>query len=183
MIADRKIRMAVVGTGRIAGKHLHAIAEYPDDLELVAVCDSRASAMDREDIPAETPRYENLREMLSEVQPDIVSICTPSGEHPANAIECAKAGVHVMSEKPMATHWQDGLDMVKACDEAGVRLFVVKQNRLNATLQLLKRAVTSGRFGRIHVVNLNVFWTRPPCLLYTSPSPRDAHGSRMPSSA
>jgi UDP-N-acetyl-2-amino-2-deoxyglucuronate dehydrogenase len=51
--------------------------------------------------------------------------------------------------------------MVKACDEAGVRLFVVKQNRRNTTLQLLKRAVTEKRFGKIHMVHLNVFWTRP----------------------
>ena len=52
--------------------------------------------------------------------------------------------------------------MVRACDEAGVRLFVVKQNRRNATLQLLKSAIDSGRFGRIYLVNINVFWTRPP---------------------
>ena len=47
------------------------------------------------------------------------------------------------------------------CDDANVRLFVVKQNPNNATLQLLKKAVEQGRFGRIYMVNLNVFWTRP----------------------
>ena len=51
--------------------------------------------------------------------------------------------------------------MVRACRDAGVKLFVVKQNRLNPTLQLLKRAVDGGRFGRIYLVNVNVFWTRP----------------------
>ena len=51
--------------------------------------------------------------------------------------------------------------MVKACDDAGVRLFVVKQNRTNLTLQLLKRAIEEKRFGKIHMVHLNVFWTRP----------------------
>ncbi len=61
----------------------------------------------------------------------------------------------------MATRWHDGLRMVKACDDAGVRLFVVKQNRRNATLQLLKQAVEQKRFGRIYMVNINVFWTRP----------------------
>jgi len=67
----------------------------------------------------------------------------------------------VMTEKPMATRWQDGLAMVRACDEAGVRLFVVKQNRRNKTLQLLKKAMELGRFGRVYMVNVNVFWTRP----------------------
>ncbi len=61
----------------------------------------------------------------------------------------------------MATRWQDGIAMVKACDDAGVRLFVVKQNRRNATLQLLKHAVTLGRFGRIYSVAVNIFWSRP----------------------
>jgi UDP-N-acetyl-2-amino-2-deoxyglucuronate dehydrogenase len=61
----------------------------------------------------------------------------------------------------MATRWHDGLRMVKACDDANVRLFVVKQNRRNATLQLLKNTVEQGRFGKIYMVNLNVFWTRP----------------------
>ena len=66
-----------------------------------------------------------------------------------------------MTEKPMATRWQEGLDMVRACDEAGVRLFVVKQNRCNPTLQLLKSAVAAGRFGRIYMATVNVFWSRP----------------------
>ena len=61
----------------------------------------------------------------------------------------------------MATRWKDGIDMVSACDEAGVNLFVVKQNRMNKTLQSLKNAIVSGRFGRIYMVNVNVFWTRP----------------------
>jgi UDP-N-acetyl-2-amino-2-deoxyglucuronate dehydrogenase len=73
----------------------------------------------------------------------------------------AEHGVHVITEKPMATRWRDGINMVKACDKANVRLFVVKQNRRNSTLQLLKRVCTEKRFGRIYMVNLNVFWTRP----------------------
>ncbi|MGH8185486.1 MAG: Gfo/Idh/MocA family protein, partial [Steroidobacteraceae bacterium] len=67
----------------------------------------------------------------------------------------------VMTEKPMATRWTDGMRMVRACDEAGVHLFVVKQNRRNATLQLLKQAAEKGRFGRIYMVTINVFWSRP----------------------
>ena len=89
------------------------------------------------------------------------TITTPSGLHADQAVAIAQTGRHVMTEKPMATRWQDGLRMVKACDEAGVRLFVVKQNRRNATLQLLKQAVDKKRFGRIYMVNINVFWTRP----------------------
>jgi UDP-N-acetyl-2-amino-2-deoxyglucuronate dehydrogenase len=61
----------------------------------------------------------------------------------------------------MATRWADGVAMVKACDEAGVRLFVVKQNRFNSTLQLVKRQLQAGRFGQLAMVAVNVFWQRP----------------------
>jgi UDP-N-acetyl-2-amino-2-deoxyglucuronate dehydrogenase len=67
----------------------------------------------------------------------------------------------VVTEKPMATRWRDGKAMVEACDRAGVQLFVVKQNRLNPTVQLVKRAIAKARFGRIHMVTCNVFWSRP----------------------
>ena len=99
--------------------------------------------------------------MLENEKLDLVVFCTPSGIHAKQTEICAKFGVNVMTEKPMATNWGDGVRMVKACDEAGVRLFVVKQNRTNLTLQLLKRAIEEKRFGKIHMVHLNVFWTRP----------------------
>jgi UDP-N-acetyl-2-amino-2-deoxyglucuronate dehydrogenase len=107
------------------------------------------------------PGYADMAEMLQKEQLDLVALCTPSGLHPQQAILAAKHGVHVLTEKPMGTSLADGVAMVKACDQAGVRLFVVKQNRRNATLQLLKKAVEQGRFGRIYNVAMNVFWTRP----------------------
>jgi UDP-N-acetyl-2-amino-2-deoxyglucuronate dehydrogenase len=99
--------------------------------------------------------------MLETTKADCVIVTTPSGLHPRQAIEIARSGRHVLSEKPMATKGEDGVRMVKTCEEAGVHLFVVKQNRRNATLQLLKQAVDKKRFGQIYMVTLNVFWQRP----------------------
>jgi UDP-N-acetyl-2-amino-2-deoxyglucuronate dehydrogenase len=73
----------------------------------------------------------------------------------------ARAGRHVVTEKPMSTRWRDAQELVRVCDQEGVDLFVVKQNRRNATIQLLKRAMEKGRFGRVFMVNVNVFWNRP----------------------
>ncbi|MFE8034761.1 Gfo/Idh/MocA family protein [Thiohalocapsa marina] len=160
-ITDRKIRLAVIGCGRIAKNHFGAIERHADDLELVAICDTNAETRAAMATTHGVPGYAHLRDLLTEAKPDIVALCTPSGLHPDQAVLAAEHGVHVMTEKPMATRWQDGVRMVRACDEAGVHLFVVKQNRRNATLQLLKRAVDEKRFGRIHLVHLNVFWTRP----------------------
>ncbi len=160
-ITDRKIRIAVVGCGRISKNHFGAIERHADDLELVAVCDSNPATLNAHTDTYRVPGYAHLSDLLTQAQPDLVALCTPSGLHPDQAIATARHGVHVMTEKPMATRWQDGVHMVKACDEAGVHLFVVKQNRRNATLQLLKRAVEEKRFGKIHLVHLNVFWSRP----------------------
>ena len=160
-VAGRKIRVGIVGCGRISKNHFGSIEKHAEELELVSVCDTDALVLAGHESQYSVPGYRDLAQMLSEQDLDLVTLCTPSGIHPEQAILAAKNQVHVVTEKPMATRWSDGLQMVKACDEAGVHLFVVKQNRLNSTLQLLKRAVTEKRFGKIHMVQLNVFWTRP----------------------
>jgi UDP-N-acetyl-2-amino-2-deoxyglucuronate dehydrogenase len=160
-ITDRKIRIALVGCGRIANNHLAAIESHSENLELVDVCDVNVDALSKAVARTGARGHGALGELLKVTDADVVVLTTPSGLHPEQAIQVAQSGRHVMTEKPMATRWHDGVRMVKACDDAGVRLFVVKQNRRNATLQLLKRAVDQGRFGKIYSVAMNVFWTRP----------------------
>jgi UDP-N-acetyl-2-amino-2-deoxyglucuronate dehydrogenase len=158
---DRPIRIAVVGCGRISQRHFEALAAHADRVQLVAVCDTdRAVLGQRADVLG-VAGYDSLDALLASSDTDLVALCTPSGLHPAQAIEAADAGRHVITEKPMATRLADGKRMVAACDHAGVHLFVVKQNRLNPTLQLVRRAIQKRRFGRIYMVNVNVFWTRP----------------------
>ena len=160
-IRDRKIRFALVGCGRIAANHFAAIEKHADRVELTDVCDTSAEALAKAVAQTGAKGHASLSAMLAGTKADIVVLATPSGLHAEQTIEIAQSGRHVMTEKPMATRWQDGIRMVKACDEVPVRLFVVKQNRRNATLQLLKRAIDKRRFGRIYMVNINVFWTRP----------------------
>jgi UDP-N-acetyl-2-amino-2-deoxyglucuronate dehydrogenase len=160
-ITGRKIKIAVVGCGRISKNHFGSIEQHSSDLELAAVCDTDPAVLAEHTEKYKVPGYQSLEQMLQKEQLDMVALCTPSGTHPDQTVLAAKHKVHVLTEKPMATRWHDGVRMVKACDDAGVRLFVVKQNRRNTTLQLLKRAVTEKRFGKIHMVHLNVFWTRP----------------------
>jgi UDP-N-acetyl-2-amino-2-deoxyglucuronate dehydrogenase len=153
--------MAVVGCGRISKNHFGSIEKHQDNIELVSICDVQKSVLSEHEATYKVKGYLDLSDMLENEDLDLVVICTPSGIHADQTELCAKHGVNVMTEKPMATRWSDGVRMVKACDKAGVRMFVVKQNRRNSTLQLLKRAVTENRFGKIHMVHLNVFWTRP----------------------
>jgi UDP-N-acetyl-2-amino-2-deoxyglucuronate dehydrogenase len=158
---EHKIGIAVVGCGRIAANHFKAIEAHPGDLSLCAVCDTDPAALSAATKRYNVPGYADLGELLKNPEVKVVALCTPSGLHSRQAIQAAHAGRHVVTEKPMATRWKDGLLMVRECDEAGVHLFVVKQNRRNPTLQLLKRAVDRRRFGRIFMVTINVFWSRP----------------------
>jgi UDP-N-acetyl-2-amino-2-deoxyglucuronate dehydrogenase len=160
-ITDRKIRFAVVGCGRISASHFEALHKHATRAELVAVCDTQPTALQAATQRTGVPGFADINSLLAHCNADVVVLATPSGLHPRQAIAAARAGRHVLTEKPMATQWDDGMAMVRACREAGAKLFVVKQNRLNATMQVLKNAVDLGRFGRIHLCTVNVFWTRP----------------------
>ena len=177
-ITDRRIRIALVGCGRISANHIRAIALHQERAELVAICDTQPSRLEQaqaliSEAAAEYPGAATnpvvfnsynalLQANASGSTPiDLVVLATPSGLHPGQVIAAAEAGLHVCTEKPMATRWADGVAMVNACDAAGVRLFVVKQNRFNSTLQLVKRQLQAGRFGRLAMVAVNVFWQRP----------------------
>ena len=160
-IKGRKIRVAVVGCGRISKNHFASIDQHKDNIELVSFCDVNKDILSEHEKLYNVNGYLSLDEMLKNEELDLAVICTPSGIHADQTELCAKHKINVMTEKPMATQWGDGIRMVKACDSAGVGLFVVKQNRRNSTLQLLKRAVNERRFGKINMVHMNVFWTRP----------------------
>ena len=170
-IIDRPIRFALVGCGRISANHVQALQQHAGRAELVAVCDIRPRALAAAVAQTGAPGFDSLTDLLARADADVVVLATPSGLHPLQAMQAARAGRHVLTEKPMATKWDEGMEMVRVCRDAGVKLFVVKQNRLNATMQALKQAMEQARFGRVHLVNVNVFWTRPQsyyCLLYTS---------------
>jgi len=160
-INDRPIRFALVGCGRISANHVEALRQHAGRASLVAVCDSNPTALQAAVDRTGAAGFASLAELLDGSDADVVALATPSGLHPRQAVRAAQAGRHVLTEKPMATKWDEGMQMVRACRDAGVKLFVVKQNRLNPTLQRLKAAVDQCRFGRIHMVVVNVFWTRP----------------------
>jgi UDP-N-acetyl-2-amino-2-deoxyglucuronate dehydrogenase len=159
-MSNTVFKIALIGCGRIAKNHFDSIATV-DGLELSAVCDNvegRARAAGEQQ---GVPWFTSYDEMLTQAECDAIAIATPSGLHPAHGIRAAEAGKHVISEKPMAITLAAADQLVQACDDAGVQLFVVKQNRLNPAIQLLRRAVDLGRFGRIFMANATVRWTRP----------------------
>ncbi len=161
VINKRKIKAAIVGCGRISNTHFKSLEKHKDKIELVSICEIRRKKLNDYEKKYGVNGYLDLSKMLENESLDLAILCTPSGLHAEQAEICAKNKVNVLTEKPMATNWKDGLRMVKACEDAKVRLLIVKQNRMNSTLKLLKRAIDENRFGKINLVHLNVFWSRP----------------------
>jgi len=164
MTPAQTFRIGLVGCGRISKNHFDAIRKV-DGLSLAAVCDIDAERARRAGEEQGVPSYRAMDDMLrageGEAPFDVVAVCTPSGLHSAHGAAAARARKHVITEKPMAISLTQADELVHACDDAGVQLFVVKQNRLNPPIQLLKRAVDKGRFGRIYMANVTVRWQRP----------------------
>lgn len=154
-------KFGLIGCGRISAKHLDAI-EQIKTAEIIACADvieERAKeAQNKYNIKN---IYTDYLVMLDNEDLDAVLICTPSGLHPEIGIEAANRKINVITEKPMAIDLKSADQLVKACDQNKVELFVVKQNRLNSPIQLLKKAIEKGRFGRLFMANATVRWTRP----------------------
>jgi UDP-N-acetyl-2-amino-2-deoxyglucuronate dehydrogenase len=159
-MSQREFRIGLVGCGRISKNHFDAIAAV-DGLVLAAVADTDTERARAAGESHTVPWFRSLDDMLAQSEFDMVSVCTPSGLHSAQGVAAARAAKHVLVEKPMAISLKQADALVQACDQAGVHLFVVKQNRLNPPIQLVKRAVDKGRFGRIYMANVTVRWQRP----------------------
>ena len=102
-LIHRKIRIALVGCGRIAINHFNAIKHFHYDLDFVALCDSNKEVLAAFECSYDIARYTSLEQMLNSEKLDLVVLCTPSGLHAEQAVLCASFGLDVICEKPMAT--------------------------------------------------------------------------------
>lgn len=161
IIKDRKIRLALVGCGRISKNHLDAIKNNSNDIELIALCDRNLERAKSAAEQFSASYYSELSELITKEKPDIISLATPNGIHAGQAIEIANAGIDVITEKPMALSWEDSNKMIEACKNNNARLFVIHQNRFNDTVQAVWQALQKGRFGKLYMITSNVFWQRP----------------------
>jgi UDP-N-acetyl-2-amino-2-deoxyglucuronate dehydrogenase len=155
------IKIALLGCGRIAKRHSDLLGGgHINGAELVGVCDVIRERADTISSQFDVPAYYDLAQLLEQRDVDVVCVLTPSGLHPAHAIAVAKAGKHAVVEKPMALRLEDADAMIEACDAAGVKLFVVKQNRFNVPVVKAREALDAGRFGRLVLGTVRVRWCR-----------------------
>tara|TARA_B100000886_G_C20424886_1_gene493428 strand:- start:1497 stop:2576 length:1080 start_codon:yes stop_codon:yes gene_type:complete len=177
-MTSNKINIALLGCGRISKSHINAIFSEKDRCNLVAICDESKEKLksalkytydlflEKGSSPPNLLDFTNLKELLSahqekKIKIDLLIIATPSGLHSSQTINASEYGINICTEKPMALNVKDGLMMINKCLKNNVKLFVVKQNRLNTTLLDLREKIKEKKFGKIGIVALNVFWHRP----------------------
>ncbi|MCK9381078.1 MAG: Gfo/Idh/MocA family oxidoreductase [Sulfuritalea sp.] len=155
------IRFALLGCGRIAKRHADLLTsgQLPG-ATLVAVCDIESARLESFSTRYGVRGYSSLESLLQDSNIDAVAVLTPSGMHAAHVISVAAAGKHVVVEKPMALRLSDADEMIRACDRAAVKLFVVKQNRFNVPVVKAREALDAGRFGKLVLGTVRVRWCR-----------------------
>lgn len=155
------LKFALVGCGRIAKRHseLLGFRQIPGAC-LAAVCDVVEVKARRIGEQFDVPHYSDMHEMMKSVDVDVVVVLTESGRHAEHVVALAPYGKHIVVEKPMALTLDDADAMIRACDLAGIKLFVVKQNRFNVPVLKLREALDAGRFGKMVMGTVRVRWSR-----------------------
>jgi UDP-N-acetyl-2-amino-2-deoxyglucuronate dehydrogenase len=155
------LNIALVGCGRIAKRHSELLgANCIQDAKLIAVCDQNIDKAKKIATTYNVPYYDDMDIMMNKENVDVVVVLTESGNHANHVVNLAKYGKHIIVEKPMALTLEDADTMIKACDRAGVKLFVVKQNRFNVPVVKLREALEAGRFGKLVLGTVRVRWCR-----------------------
>ena len=152
-----KIRVGIIGCGRIAQRHAKHIQNLA---RLMAVCDVNEERAQELGEAYDVPFFTSADELLKNEEMDVVAVCSPNGLHAAHTIDSLNAGFHVLCEKPMALSSSDCEEMIRTAERCNKRLFIVKQNRFNPAIEAVKEKIDAGDFGRIYSIQLNCFWNR-----------------------
>lgn len=148
------IRFAIIGYGHIGKRHAE-ILQQCQDTELVAICDKNPIEL------TNVPYFSTIEELFSSnIQIDVVTICTPNGLHAKHAIQALKHNCHVIIEKPVALTKTDAEKIRQKANDGSKYVFCVMQNRFSQPSILLKELLSKGILGDIFMVQVNCFWNR-----------------------
>ena len=149
----------IIGCGMIAHFHARAIGDVRG-AKLVACYDNIPAAADKLAEATGCKAYHDLDAMLADPTVDVVTIGTPSGAHLEPALAAARAGKHVIVEKPLEITLRRCDQIIAACDKAGVVLSTIFPSRFHQPSIEIKKAIDQGRFGRLVVGDAIVKWYR-----------------------
>ena len=156
-----KLRLAIVGT-QVGGNLMGNAAKQTESFEVDSCCDLNAEAAEKFAETHGCKPFTSLDDLLRArgEEIDAVHASVPSAYHPDIVIPTLNAGLHAISDKPLATSIAKMDECAAAAAKSKGRLLVVSQCRYSKGAQLLAKALTEKRFGRIHYVQVRSFWNR-----------------------
>ena len=157
------VNFGIIGCGKIGVRHINFLKGI-DGTKILAVADTiEERAKNAADSYNSTTKiFTDYKELLKMSEIDIVHICTPSGLHAQMCIDALNAGKHVLCEKPLCLNVKDADNVIEAAKRSNKKMFVVKQNRFNVPIRILRDALDKGMFGKLYSINANVIWNRRP---------------------
>lgn len=162
-----KIRVALIGCGRVASKHIKAIANNNEKFELVSLCD-----LEKEKASKVLKKYRELngccnvnlytdyKKMIENEKLDVAVIATESGNHFIHSKYCLSNSLNLIIEKPITLSMEEAIELEKLSEKKNLKVTIAYQNRFNPPIVNLKRAVDEGRFGKIINVSVRTLWNR-----------------------
>lgn len=158
-MSAKPLGFGIWGTGMIAEFHAKALAEIPG-VKLVAAYNRTAAKAEEFARKHGAQACTTPAALLAHPDVDVVCLCTPSGDHLAPALACARAGKHVVVEKPLEVTLARCDELTKACAAAGVVLAGILPRRFGSGAVALKAALAAGRFGQITLAGALIPWWR-----------------------
>jgi UDP-N-acetyl-2-amino-2-deoxyglucuronate dehydrogenase len=146
-VETRKLRTAVIGTGKVAHLHAAALKVLPESI-FVAACSHPSEKLSAFGKQYGIDTYHEVEEMIAKAGVEAVFVCTPHPEHAAPTVAALRAGVHALVEKPLASSLADCDLMLAAAQAGGALLGTVSQRRFYPPCQRIRSALESGKLGR-----------------------------------
>lgn len=159
--SPRRLRVAVIGAGLGSAPHFHSLQDLSGEAELVCVYGRSAERLAKARLPAGTRTSTRLEDILEDAGIEAVLVLTPPNTHLDLVRRVARAGKHVLVEKPLETDLNRANALVQACEQAGVTLAVMLQHRLREAAVALRALVESGELGQLVSASAAVRWWRP----------------------
>ena len=158
---EKKIGFGVIGTGNIAKFHAQCIDKIPNAKLLGVLSKTESRALDIA-VNFRAPVFWEIEKLISHPEIDVICVCNESGFHGATIAKIAKAGKHILCEKPLETTVEKIDRIAEVVKSTGIQLACVFQNRENPEYKKLKTFVESGSLGKILLCQTSINWYRPP---------------------
>ena len=146
--------------GKIFYKHLKAITYNKKYFELIEICDVNTSKLKKIKLLNNIAKFDNFNKFIKNSRADLIILTSPNNLHTKQSIIACRFNKHVVTEKPMALSYNNSVKMVTQFRKKNLHLFVVKQIRYNPIINELKKIIKKNIFGKLHLINMNIFWNR-----------------------